>query len=81
MVVSWWIVALLPSVMIRVYNYISFQHPDMYKRALLHLPGELNQKSYTQKVDLWSLGVTVYHTATGELPFRPYGGRNNKDTM
>ena len=33
------------------------------------------------QVDLWSIGVTFYHIATGQLPFRPYGGRQNKDTM
>lgn len=27
------------------------------------------------------LGVTLYHVATGNLPFRPYGGRKNKETM
>lgn len=26
-------------------------------------------------------GVTLYHVATGQLPFRPYGGRRNKETM
>lgn len=33
------------------------------------------------QVDLWSIGVTFYHIATGQLPFRPYGGRQNRDTM
>lgn len=28
----------------------------------------------------WS-GVTLYHVATGNLPFRPFGGRRNKETM
>ena len=26
-------------------------------------------------------GVTLYHVATGLLPFRPHGGRRNKETM
>ena len=25
--------------------------------------------------------VTLYHVATGNLPFRPFGGRRNKETM
>lgn len=27
------------------------------------------------------IGVTLYHVATGHLPFRPFGGRRNKETM
>lgn len=54
------------------------QHPDMYERAVLRRP--LGQH-FGVYVDLWSLGVTFYHAATGNLPFRPYGGRRNKETM
>ncbi len=36
---------------------------------------------FSSQVDMWSMGVTFYHAATGQLPFRPYGGRQNKDTM
>lgn len=30
---------------------------------------------------IFFVGVTLYHVATGNLPFRPYGGRRNKETM
>lgn len=51
----------------------------MYERAVLRKP---HQKSYGVNVDLWSIGVTFYHAATGSLPFTPYGGpRKNKLTM
>jgi len=54
------------------------QFPDMYERAVLR---RTTGKQFGASVDLWSLGVTLYHVATGQLPFRPFGGRKNKDTM
>lgn len=53
--------------------------PDMYERAVLH---RTNDKQFNANVDLWSIGVTVYHIATGQLPFRPFGGlKKGKDLM
>uniref|UniRef100_A0A8C2IVX0 TANK-binding kinase 1 n=1 Tax=Cyprinus carpio TaxID=7962 RepID=A0A8C2IVX0_CYPCA len=55
------------------------EHPDMYERAVLRKD---HQKKYGATVDLWSIGVTFYHAATGSLPFRPYEGpRRNKEVM
>lgn len=62
-----------------IYGTEEYLHPDMYERAVLRKP---HQKSYGVSVDLWSIGVTLYHSATGNLPFTPFEGpRKNKLTM
>nr|XP_057911606.1 inhibitor of nuclear factor kappa-B kinase subunit epsilon [Doryrhamphus excisus]XP_057911607.1 inhibitor of nuclear factor kappa-B kinase subunit epsilon [Doryrhamphus excisus] len=64
---------------VSIYGTEEYLHPDMYERAVLRKP---HQKSYGVNVDLWSVGVTFYHAATGSLPFVPYGGpRRDKQTM
>ncbi|XP_010072272.1 PREDICTED: inhibitor of nuclear factor kappa-B kinase subunit epsilon, partial [Pterocles gutturalis] len=64
---------------VSVYGTEEYLHPDMYKRAVLRKP---QQKAYGVTVDLWSIGVTFYHAATGSLPFVPFGGpRKNKEIM
>ncbi|XP_077458567.1 inhibitor of nuclear factor kappa-B kinase subunit epsilon isoform X2 [Stigmatopora argus] len=62
-----------------IYGTEEYLHPDMYERVMLRKP---QQKSYGVSVDLWSVGVTFYHTATGSLPFMPFRGpRKDKQTM
>jgi len=61
-----------------LYGTEEYLHPDLYERAVLRKPVG---KAFGASVDLWSIGVTLYHVATGNLPFRPFGGRRNKETM
>jgi len=61
-----------------LYGTEEYLHPDLYLRAVLRKPAA---KSFSAKVDLWSIGVTLFHIATGSLPFRPFGGRKNKEMM
>ena len=52
---------------------------------------ELTKGAFIQKsshvkvnscVDKWALAVTLFHAATGDVPFKPYGGaRKNRQTM
>ncbi|NWR79101.1 IKKE kinase, partial [Centropus unirufus] len=67
------------EIFVSVYGTEEYLHPDMYERAVLRKP---QQKAYGVTVDLWSIGVTFYHAATGSLPFVPFGGpRRNKEIM
>ncbi|XP_062584069.1 serine/threonine-protein kinase TBK1-like [Saccostrea cucullata] len=61
-----------------IYGTEEYLDPNMYERAVLRLS---TGNVYDADVDLWSLGVTIYHVATGSLPFQPYGGRSNSKTM
>lgn len=47
---------------VSLYGTEEYLHPDMYERAVLRKPVG---KTFGATVDLWSIGVTLYHVATG----------------
>ncbi|KAL3853282.1 hypothetical protein ACJMK2_016835 [Sinanodonta woodiana] len=61
-----------------IYGTEEYLHPDLYQRAILKEPGN---QLFDASVDLWSYGCTIYHVATGQLPFQAHGGRNNTAVM
>jgi len=50
----------------------------MYERALVN-PNAKNE--FAAKVDLWSVGATFFHAATGRLPFQPFKKREDRTLM
>jgi serine/threonine protein kinase len=61
-----------------LYGTEEYLLPDMYEYAVLK---QNREKQFGAQCDLWSLGVTFYHAATGSLPFRPFGGRKNRPML
>lgn len=56
-----------------------YLHPLLYKGAFIQKSSHVKVNSC---VDKWALGVTLFHAATGNVPFKPYGGaRRNRQTM
>lgn len=56
------------------------QHPEIYRRALIDKVPIGNDCESAGEI--WSIGVTIYHVTTGQLPFQVYGGgRNNRQKM
>nr|WBP49704.1 TBK1/IKK epsilon family protein [Azumapecten farreri] len=64
---------------VSLYGTEEYLHPDIYGCAVMR--DKNKEKIFDATIDLWSLGVTIFHAATGRLPFRPFGGRKNRVTM
>ncbi|KAL8559197.1 hypothetical protein ACOMHN_048444 [Nucella lapillus] len=55
-----------------------YLHPDLFKVAIMN---EGRSLQFPHSVDLWSVGATIYNAATGSVPFAPFRGRRDPDTM
>jgi len=55
-----------------------YLYPGMYERALVN---PQKKKDFSAKVDLWSVGATFFHAATGRLPFQPFRKRDDRQLM
>lgn len=65
-----------------IHGTFEFCHPDifakLYETGLDNVDSNL---SFTDTNELWSIGVTLYQAATGQLPFLPIKGRDNYKLM
>ncbi|ODM89723.1 Serine/threonine-protein kinase TBK1 [Orchesella cincta] len=63
-----------------IFGTEEYLDPDVYEQALF-ADSTMPKKKFSPSTDLWSIGATLYHVATGMVPFRPIGGRKNPKVM
>lgn len=49
-----------------------YAHPAVYEKAFINKRAEMTSSRH---LDEWSLGITLYHVATGKIPFQTKEGR------
>lgn len=61
-----------------IYGTPEYLAPELYERGVLRRPGP---HDFTELADVHSLAVTIYHVATGVLPFVACKGPRHGETM
>lgn len=65
-----------------LYGTHEYLHPDLFAKyyyKALDITPKVDQFDYSH--DFWSIGVTLFETGTGQLPFEPINGREDVKTM
>ncbi|KAL3852401.1 hypothetical protein ACJMK2_016052, partial [Sinanodonta woodiana] len=61
-----------------VHGTMEYMCPAMFSKGIL---GKSIPKKFDITTDLWSIGVTIYYAVVGTVSFRPFAGREDKNTI
>ncbi|CAD5117362.1 DgyrCDS6141 [Dimorphilus gyrociliatus] len=64
-----------------LYGTEEFLHPEIFKEALAPRQYRGSERHFKYNTDLWSIGCTIYHIATGRLPFKAHEGRKDRESL
>lgn len=65
-----------------LYGTFEYMHPALFARFYGYaLDIGIPQQTFKDDHDLWSIGVTMFEAASGELPFEPTNGREDPERM
>lgn len=65
-----------------MHGTFEYMHPDIFEKlyeSALYI--KYPPQSFEATHDLWSIGATLYHAATGKVPFLPKNGRDDIGKM
>lgn len=65
-----------------LYGTAEYMHPDIFPHFFFYPDEvELPERKFKAEHEIWSVGATVFHAATGFLPFEPEKGREDPKMM